>query len=36
MKIVYTDKHNFLFINVPTQKMFKNWDELIIKEESDE
>ena len=36
MKIVYTDKHNFLFINVPTQKMFRNWDELIIKEDDDE
>ena len=35
MKIVYTDKHNFLFINVPTQKMFRNWDELIIKEDGE-
>jgi len=34
MKIVYTDKHNFLFINVPTQTMFRNWDELLIKEDS--
>ena len=33
MKIAYNDKHNFLFVNVPTQKMFKNFDELIIKEE---
>ena len=35
MKMVYTDKHNFLFINVPTQKMFRNWDELIIKEDGE-
>ena len=35
MKIVYTDKHNFLFINVPTQKMYRNWDELIIKEDEE-
>jgi hypothetical protein len=35
MKIVYTDKHNFLFINVPTQKMYRNWDELIIKEDGE-
>ena len=35
MKIVYNDKHNFLFINVPTQSMFKNWDELIIKEDGE-
>ena len=35
MKIVYTDKHNFLFINVPTQKMFKNWDSLEIKEDGE-
>lgn len=35
MKLVYNEKHNFLFINVPTQKMFKNWDEIIIKEDDD-
>jgi flagellar biosynthesis regulator FlaF len=35
MKMVYTDKHNFLFINVPSQKMFRNWDELIIKEDGE-
>lgn len=35
MKLVYTDKHNFLFINVPSQKMFRNWDELIIKEDGE-
>jgi GTPase SAR1 family protein len=36
MKIVYTEKHNFLFINVPTQTMFRNWDQLVIKEDSDD
>ncbi len=35
MKMTY-DKHNFLFVNVPTQRMFKNWDELIIKENDDD
>ena len=32
MKIAYTDKHNFLFLNVPSQSIFKNWDEILIKE----
>lgn len=36
MKIVYTEKNNFLFLNVPSQTLFKNWDELIIKEDDDE
>jgi len=33
MKIAYDEKHNFLFLNVPTQRLFKNFDELIINEE---
>jgi ATP:corrinoid adenosyltransferase len=33
MKIVFDEKHNFLFVNVPTQKMFKNFDELIIRDD---
>ncbi len=36
MKMTYDKKHNFLFVNVPTQRMFKNWDELIIKENDDD
>ena len=36
MKMTYDDKHNFLFVNIPTQKMYKNWDELIIKEDNDD
>ncbi len=32
MKMTYDEKHNFLFVNIPTQTLFKNWDELIIKE----
>ena len=32
MKIVYDEPHNFLFVNVPSQKMFKNWDEIIVDE----
>ena len=35
MKMVYGDKHNFLFLNIPSQRMFKNWNELIIDDESD-
>ena len=33
VKIVYDKPHNFLFINVDSQKMFKNWDELIFNED---
>ena len=33
MKIAYEDKHSFLFINVPSQRLFKNFDEIIIKDE---
>ena len=33
--MTFNEKHNFLFINVPTQRMFKNWDELIISSSSD-
>jgi hypothetical protein len=29
-KTVYTEPHNFLFVNVPSQRLFKNWDEIII------
>jgi hypothetical protein len=35
MKIAYDDKHNFLFINVPSQRLFKNFDEIIINEDDD-
>lgn len=36
MKIAYTEKHNFLFMNVPSQRLFKNWDEIVIKDPDDE
>ncbi len=35
MRIAYNENHNFLFLNVPSQRLFKNWDELIIQDESD-
>ena len=35
MKIAYDEKHNFLFLNVPTQRLFKNFDELIINDDED-
>ena len=32
MKETYDKKHNFLFVNVPTQSMYKNWDDIIVSE----
>jgi hypothetical protein len=29
-KIVFDKPYQFLFINVDSQRMFKNWDELIL------
>ena len=36
MRLVFDDKHNFLFLNVPSQRMFKIFDELIINDDSDD
>ena len=36
MKISYDKIHNFLFLNVPSQRLFKNFDELIFHEENDD
>jgi hypothetical protein len=34
MKLTYdNDKHNFLFLNVPNQRLFKNFDEIIINDD---
>ena len=33
VKIVYDKKFNFLFINTESQRLFKNWDELIFTDE---
>jgi len=30
INITYDEPHNFLFVNVPSQRLFKNFDELII------
>ena len=30
MNLTYDQKHNFLFVNIPSQRMFKNWDEILI------
>ena len=35
-KLVFDKKHNFLFVNVESKRMFKNWDEIIIKEDDDD
>jgi hypothetical protein len=32
MKMVYDEPFNFLFVNLDSQKMFKNWDEIVIEE----
>ena len=36
MKITYDEKHNFLFMNIPSQRIFKNWDEILIKEDEED
>ena len=36
MKFSYNEKHNFLFLNIPSQRMFKNWDELVIEDDDDD
>ena len=35
-KLVYDKPYQFLFINVESQRMFKNWDELILSTEEDD
>ena len=32
MNTVYDAKHNFLFVNVPTQSMFKNWNTIVVED----
>lgn len=36
MNVCYDEPRNFLFINVPSQRMFKNFDELIIHDDDDD
>jgi hypothetical protein len=33
MRLVYDKKHSWLFINIDSQRLFKKFDEIIIKEE---
>ena len=33
VKIVYDEKYNFLFINTDTQRLFRNWDEIIVSDD---
>jgi signal recognition particle receptor subunit beta len=33
MKLTYQEEHNFLFMNIPTQRMFRNWNEILIHEQ---
>ena len=33
MNVVYDKKHNFLYLHVETQKMFKNWDEILWRDD---
>jgi hypothetical protein len=32
MKNCYTESHNFLYINTNSQRMFCNWNEILIEE----
>ena len=36
MRMTYNEKHNFLFLNVPSQRIFKNFDVLILNDDSDD
>ena len=36
MRLAFDEKHNFLFLNFPTQRLFRNFDELILKDDSDD
>lgn len=35
MAYVFKEKHDYLFLNVPTQKMYKNFDEIVVKTENE-
>ena len=35
MKYAYQSNHSFLFINITSQRMFRNFDEMIIDEEDE-
>jgi len=35
-KLVFDEPHQFLFVNIRTQRMFKGWDEIICDEEESE
>ena len=32
LQYVFTDPHDYLFLNVDSQKMYKNFDEIIVPE----
>ena len=32
VKIIFDKKYNFMFVNTDSQRIFKNWDELIIED----
>jgi hypothetical protein len=32
IRMAFDEKHNFLFLNIPTQRLFKNFDEIVIQE----
>ena len=35
-KIAFSEKYNFLFINTESGRMFKNFDEILIKNDDDD
>ena len=36
MRICYKSKNDFLFLNIASQRMFKNFDEIIINDSDNE
>jgi len=33
MRMAFDEKHNFLFLNIPSQRLFKNFDEILIQDD---
>jgi hypothetical protein len=33
MRMAFDEKHNFLFLNIPSQRLFKNFDEIVIQDD---
>ena len=33
MRMAFDEKHNFLFLNIPSQRLFKNFDEILLQDD---